>query len=201
MSQKLHHDLGKPAYNTYRAKAAQGERSVGLPSETLFKPDCVQLTTLTRVLDPLFSLSAHPCTCCDVPMHRRFTCEMFVNAMSDRSVLILQSRLQTQPLASLIGFTAGQPVSVLAGAAITLANRTDLNVLSDIAHQRVCLSVMSVCGSSAPMQAAVTRSSGMTDCTACMTAVLSRLCLTSVHDGCKQRCSACCIGMYHALSR
>lgn len=70
------------------------------------------------------------------------------------SEMTLQSRLQTQPLASLIGFTAGQPVSVLAGAAITLANRTDLNALSDIAHQRVCLSSLSCWQHKNPMQAA-----------------------------------------------
>lgn len=75
------------------------------------------------------------------------TCQKFTRSWLmlclTTSEMTLQSRLQTQPLASLIGFTAGQPVSVLAGAAITLANRTDLNVLSDIAHQRVCLSLLS----------------------------------------------------------
>ena len=50
---------------------------------------------------------------------------------------MLQSQLQTQPLASLISYENGQPVSVLAGAAVALANRSDLNVLSDIEHQRV----------------------------------------------------------------
>ena len=51
--------------------------------------------------------------------------------------MVLQSQLQTQPLASLISYENGQPVSVLAGAAVALANRSDLNVLSDIEHQRV----------------------------------------------------------------
>lgn len=49
----------------------------------------------------------------------------------------MQSQLQTQPLASLIAYTAGQPVSVVAGAAIALANRSDLNELKDVEHQRV----------------------------------------------------------------
>lgn len=52
-------------------------------------------------------------------------------------IVLMQSQLQTQPLASLITYTAGQPISVVAGAAIALANRSDLNVLRDIERQRV----------------------------------------------------------------
>ena len=51
--------------------------------------------------------------------------------------VVVQSRLGTVPLVSLINEVNGEPLSFLAGSAVARANRTDLNTLEDINNQRV----------------------------------------------------------------
>lgn len=49
----------------------------------------------------------------------------------------VQSQLGTVPLVSLVNEVDGKPLSWLAGSAVARANRTDLQTLEDINHQRV----------------------------------------------------------------